>query len=201
MDYRMSKEKKIITKEDIMPLDAYTKFRRQMRRELVEFKKNRRILLGPYATFYFECYETMIAQVQEMLYIEKGGNEQLADELAAYNPLIPNGKEFVATLMFEIDNPVVRADFLGKLGGVEKNIFIKINNDKIYAVPEMDVDRTSDDGKASSVQFIHFNFSDNQVNKFKDQNSIIEVGIDHKKYSHTTKFSEDNIKALSADFN
>ena len=83
----MSKVQKIITKEDLLPLDAYTKVRRQMRKELVEFKKNRRILLGPYATFYFECYETMIAQVQEMLYIEKGGDEQIADELAAYNPL------------------------------------------------------------------------------------------------------------------
>ena len=103
--------------------------------------------------------------------------------------------------MFEIDNPVIRAEFLGKLGGVEKNIFIKIDDEKIYAVPEMDVDRTSDDGKASSVQFIHFNFSNDQVNKFKDQNNIIEVGIDHKEYSHTTKFSKDNIKALSSDFN
>ena len=165
MDYRMSKEQKIITKEDLLPLDAYTKVRRQMRKELVEFKKNRRIPLGPYATFYFECYETMIAQVQEMLYIEKGGDEQVADELAAYNPLIPNGKELVATLMFEIDNPIIRAEFLGKLGGVENNIFIKVGDEKIYAVPEMDVDRTSDDGKASSVQFIHFQFSDDQVNK------------------------------------
>ena len=201
MDYRMSKEKKIITKDDLLPLDAYTKVRRQMRKELVQFKKNRRVLLGPYATFYFECYETMIAQVQEMLYIEKGGDEQVADELAAYNPLIPNGKELVATLMFEIDNPIIRAEFLGKLGGVENNIFIKVGDEKIYAVPEMDVDRTSEDGKASSVQFIHFKFSDDQVNKFKDQNNSIEVGIDHKEYSHTTKFSEDNIKALSADFN
>ena len=109
MDYRMSKEQKIITKEDLLPLDAYTKVRRQMRKELVEFKKNRRVPLGPYATFYFESFETMLAQVQEMLYIEKGGDEQVADELAAYNPLIPNGKELVATLIFEIDNPVIRA--------------------------------------------------------------------------------------------
>ena len=197
----MPKDQKIIQKSDILAPEVYEKNRRQMRKELVEFKKNRRILLGPYATFYFECYETMIAQVQEMLYIEKGGDEQIADELAAYNPLIPNGKELVATLMFEIDNPVIRAEFLGRLGGVENNIFIKVGDEKIYAVPEMDVDRTSEDGKASSVQFIHFKFSDDQVNKFKDQNNSIEVGIDHKEYSHTTKFSEDNIKALSADFN
>ena len=197
----MSKEQKIITKEDLLPLDAYTKVRRQMRKELVEFKKNRRILLGPYATFYFECYETMIAQVQEMLYIEKGGDEQIADELAAYNPLIPNGKELVATLMFEIDNPVIRTEFLGKLGGVEENVFIKIDNDIIYGKPEIDVDRTSAEGKASSVQFIHFEFDQNQISKFKGNNVSIELGIDHKEYSHSTKLSESTIKALSSDFN
>ena len=197
----MPREKRKIQKEDIMPLDIYISKRRELRKNIVDYKKNRRVALGPYATFYFESYETMLAQVQEMLYIEKGGDEQVADELAAYNPLIPNGKELVATLMFEIDNPIIRAEFLGKLGGVENNIFIKVGDEKIYAVPEMDVDRTSEDGKASSVQFIHFKFSDDQVNKFKDQNNSIEVGIDHKEYSHTTKFSEDNIKALSADFN
>ena len=197
----MSKEQKIITKEDLLPLDAYTKVRRQMRKELVEFKKNRRILLGPYATFYFECYETMLAQVQEMLHIEKGGDEQLKDELIAYNPLIPNGKELVSTLMFEIDNPVTRAAFLGKLGGVEESVFIKIDNDLIYGKPEIDVDRTSADGKASSVQFIHFELTSDQILKFKGNNVSIELGIDHKEYSHTTKLSESTIKALSTDFN
>ena len=97
-----------------MPLDVYTKQRKELRKSIVEFKKNRRIPLGPYATFYFESYETMLAQVQEMLYIEKGGDEQLKDELTAYNPLVPNGKELTATLMFEIDNPVSRAAFFRK---------------------------------------------------------------------------------------
>ena len=126
----MSKEQKIITKEDLLPLDAYTKVRRQMRKELVEFKKNRRILLGPYATFYFECYETMIYQVQEMLYIERGGVEQMYDEIKAYNPLVPKGKELVATLMFEIDNEIKRKEFLSSVGGIENKTFIKINNEK-----------------------------------------------------------------------
>ena len=115
----MPKDQKIIQKSDLLAPDVYEKNRRQMRKELVEFKKDRRVPLGPYATFYFECYETMLAQVQEMLHIEKGGDEQINDELTAYNPLIPNGKELVSTLMFEIDNPVIRATFLGKLGGVE----------------------------------------------------------------------------------
>ena len=111
----MPKDKRIIQKEDIMPLNIYTSQRRELRRKFLDFKKNRRVQLGPYATFYFESFETMLAQVQEMLYIEKGGDEQLKDELTAYNPLVPNGKELTATLMFEIDNPVSRAAFLKKL--------------------------------------------------------------------------------------
>ena len=196
----MSKEKKKIEKKDLIPSDIYSKNRKQIRKDLVEFKKNRRIALGPYATFYFESFETMIAQVQEMLHIEKGGDEQLKDELIAYNPLIPNGKELVATLMFEIDNPISRAAFLGKAGGIERKIFMRIDNELVNAIPETDVDRTSADGKASSVQFIHFKFNDDQISKFKSGSLNIELGIDHKEYSHTTKFTEDNVKSLLADF-
>ena len=197
----MPKEKREIQKSDIMPLDAYIKDRKELRKNIVNFKKNRRVALGPYATFYFESYETMLAQVQEMLYIEKGGDEQLHDELIAYNPLIPNGKELTATLMFEIDNPISRAAFLGKVGGIEEMVFMKLNGETIKAVPEEDVDRTSAEGKASSVQFIHFNFTDEQIQKFKSNDVNIELGMDHKEYSHTTKLSKENIASLSADFN
>ena len=196
----MPREKKLIQKEDIMPLDAYTKQRKELRKNIVEFKKDRRVPLGPYATFYFESYETMLAQVQEMLYIEKGGDEQLKDELSAYNPLVPNGKELTATLMFEIDNPVSRAAFLGKVGGIEDKVYMKVDEDLIKAVPEEDVDRTSAEGKASSVQFIHFKFNDEQIKKFKSSSSI-EVGIDHNEYSHSTKLNDATVKSLSADFN
>ena len=196
----MSRDKKKIQKEDIMPLDVYIKNRKELRKNIVEFKKDRRIALGPYATFYFESFETMLAQVQEMLYIEKGGDEQLKDELQAYNPLIPNGNELTATLMFEIDNPVTRATFLGKVGGIEDKVFMKVDKELIKAVPEDDVDRTSAEGKASSVQFIHFKLNDNQISKFK-KTSEIEIGINHKEYNHTTKLTESTIKSLSADFN
>ena len=196
----MSKENRIIEKADLIPADVYVKNRKMIRKELVEFKKNRRIALGPYATFYFESFETMLAQVQEMLHIEKGGDEQLKDELIAYNPLVPKGKELIATLMFEIDNPVSRAAFLGKVGGIENNIFMKIDNEIVKALPEQDVDRTSDTGKASSVQFIHFKFSDDQVLNFKSGSVNIELGIDHKEYMHSTSMTVDNIKSLSADF-
>ena len=196
----MPREKREIQKDDIMPLDIYTKQRKVLRKNIVEFKKNRRVSLGPYATFYFENYETMLAQVQEMLYIEKGGDEQLKDELVAYNPLIPNGKELTATLMFEIDNPVSRAAFLSKVGGIEQMVFMKLNGETIKAVPEEDVDRTSTEGKASSVQFVHFNFTDEQIQKFKSNEIDVELGMDHKEYSHTTKLSKENIASLSADF-
>ena len=196
----MSKENREIQKEDIMPLEVYTKNRKELRKNIVNFKKDRRIALGPYATFYFESYETMLAQVQEMLYIEKGGDEQLKDELIAYNPLVPNGKELVATLMFEIDNPVSRAAFLGKVGGIEEKVFIKIDGEVIKAIPEIDVDRTSAEGKASSVQFVHFNLNDEQIKKFKSEGADVEIGMDHKEYSHTTKLSVESLRSLSADF-
>jgi hypothetical protein len=196
----MSREKRIIQKDDIMPLDIYTKQRKELRKNIVEFKKNRRVSLGPYATFYFESFETMLAQVQEMLYIEKGGDAQLHDELTAYNPLVPNGKELVSTLMFEIDNPVSRATFLSKVGGIEEKVFMKIDGEAIKAVPEDDVDRTSENGKASSVQFIHFKFNDLQIEKFKSGSSQVEITIDHKEYSHTTKLSDETMKSLILDF-
>ena len=196
----MSKEKRQVEKKDLMQANAYAEDRKKIRKDLVEFKKNRRIALGPYATFYFESFETMVAQIQEMLHIEKGGDEQLKDELIAYNPLVPNGKELTTTLMFEIDNPVTRAAFLAKVGGIEEKIFMKIDSDVIKAVPEDDVDRTSAEGKASSVQFIHFKLNDEQIAKFKSGSVNIEIGIDHKEYAHTTKLTQDNINSLSADF-
>ena len=196
----MSKEKRQIEKEDLLPSDVYAKSRKQIRKDLVEFKKDRRIALGPYATFYFESFETMVAQVQEMLHIEKGGDEQLKDELIAYNPLVPNGKELTATLMFEIDNPISRSSFLGKVGGIEEKIFMKINDEIVKAAPEQDVDRTSAEGKASSVQFIHFKLNDDQISKFKSDSATIELGIDHKEYTHTTRLAENSVKSLCADF-
>ena len=196
----MPREKKIIQKEDIMPLDVYTEKRIELRKKIVDFKKNRIVFLGPYAIFYFESYETMLAQIQEMLYIEKDGYEQLKDELSAYNPLIPNGKELIATLMFEIDNPISRAAFLGKVGGIEETVYMRINDEIIKAVPKEDVDRTSTWEKASSMQFIHFNFTEDLIKKFQSNGSEIELGINHKEYSHDTKLSKENISSLSADF-
>ena len=196
----MTKERKIVEKSDLLSADAYIKSRKKIRKELVEFKKNRRLQIGPYATFYFESFETMLGQIQEMLHIEKGGDEQLKDELAAYNPLVPKGNELVTTLMFEIDNPITRADFLGKVGGIEEKVYLRVGAENIKAVPETDVDRTSTEGKASSVQFLHFIFSEDQIKKFKNLSTDVYIGIDHDLYNHKEQISE-NIKAsLVKDF-
>ncbi len=197
----MGKLTKQVSKEDLLSIEQYSLNRKKIRKDLLKFKKNRRIHLGPYATFYFECYETMLAQIQEMLFIEKGGDEQLKDELIAYNPLIPQGNELIATLMFEIDNPLSRAEFLNKVGGIEEKVFIQINNDeKINSIPEKDLDRTSAEGKASSVQFIHFNFSNQQIDKFKNLNNKIILGINHKLYDHSVVINNETRKALISDF-
>ena len=196
----MNKQLREVTKADLIPAEDYSKNRKAYRKEIVAYKKDRRVSLGPYANFYFESYETMKAQIQEMLHIEKGGDEQLKDELAAYNPLIPKGKELIATLMFEIDNPLSRAEFLNKVGGIEEKIFLKIGEEIIKSIPEQDVDRTSAEGKASSVQFIHFNFTDDQIEKFKNLSNEVYIGIEHPVYSHTAKLTETTKKKLSTDF-
>ena len=102
--------------------------------------------------------------------------------------------------MFEIDNPLSRAEFLNKVGGIEEKIFLKIGNEKIKSIPEQDVDRTSAEGKASSVQFVHFEFNDSQIEKFKDPSSDVIIGIDHIMYAHTSKLTDANKKALALDF-
>ena len=196
----MTKQNRKVEKNDLISYEAYAKNRKQFRKKLVEFKKNRRISLGPHATFYFESFETMLGQIQEMLHIEKGGNEQLKDELNAYNPLIPKGKELIATLMFEIDDSITRADFLNKVGGIEEKVYMQIGKEKIEPIAETDVDRTSAEGKASSVQFIHFNFSKEQILKFKDLNTQVIIGINHSLYNYMVEIPKDIKSSLIKDF-
>jgi len=194
-------ETKKIESSDLLVISTYAKERRSIRKEVVEMKKNRRVELGPHATFYFENFFTMKAQIQEMLYIEKGGNEQLKDELEAYNPLIPQGFELVATFMFEIDNPITRKKLLTSLGNVENKIFININGNKTYAVPENDVDRTDESGKTSSVHFLHFKLDDTQIRDFKNIDTRVELGTDHENYSHIVVLSNEVKNDLMKDFN
>ena len=200
----MTAAKHEITRDDILPMADYVRERKQLRRALVAAKKHRRLEVGPVCSFYFENYETMWNQIHEMLFIEKGGEEQIADELSAYNPLIPKGRELVATVMFEIDDPARRGALLAKLGGIEETAFIRIGgetiSESIGGVPEADLDRTSAAGKASAVQFIHFPFSPAQVEAFRAEGAEVVLGFSHPNYAHMAVLSVPVRQALSRDF-
>ena len=189
-----------ITEADILPEAAYAARRKQERSRVSAAKRDRRVEIGPFVTFYFENYDTMWLQVQEMLHIEKGGAEQLVDELAAYNPLIPQGRELVATFMIEIDDPVRRARMLGQLGGIEEMAFLSVNGDAVQSVAETDQDRTTAEGKASSVQFVHFPFTAEQIAAFRAPNAHVILGLRHPNYNHMTVLSDAVRAALAADF-
>ncbi len=192
----------VLTRADIMAMADYGKVRTEKRREIAQVKKNRRVEVGPFATFYFENRATMWHQIHEMLFIEKGGEEQIADELAAYNPLIPNGRELVATVMIEIDDERRRRAVLGRLGGFEETMFIRFGDCEIGGIPEDDVDRTTADGKASSVQFVHFPFTDTQAAAFKSGKSVAGeavVGVGHPNYAHMAVMSGAVRESLAAD--
>jgi hypothetical protein len=192
--------KHAIGRDDIMDMAAYARIRAERRRELVQLKRQRRLEVGPECLFHFENFETMSAQIHEMLFIEKGGEAQIADELAAYNPLIPNGRELVATVMFEIDEPARRHAVLAKLGGIEESAVLRIGGETIKGRAEADVERTNAAGKASSVQFIHFPFTDAQVAAFRAPGAEILVGFTHPRYGHMAVMPEGVRQALAKDF-
>ena len=196
----MPRDQNIITVEDIMDLGTYETIRAEKRQENIVRKRFRRLSVGPYVTVHFENWDTMWWQVQEMLRVEKGGEEQLKDELAAYNPMIPKGSELTCTLMFEIDDPGTRGRVLGQLGGVENHISISIGGEKIAAVPEGDVERSRPDGKASSVHFLHFPFSSAEIAAWKDGRGQTMFHIDHPHYGHIAIIGEEMRRELARDF-
>jgi len=190
-----------LTPADILPWAEYAKDRAEHRKRLTAIKRNRRVEVGPYVTFYFENFDTMWLQVQEMLHIEKGGAAQLADELAAYNPLVPKGKELVATFMIEIDDALRRARVLSQLGGVEETASIEVAGERVVGKAEQDQDRTTAEGKASSVQFVHFPFTEAQIAAFREPNTRVILGLSHPNYSHMAVLSEATRASLAEDFN
>ena len=196
----MPAETRSITPEDIIPDADFAGQRKERRAALLPTKRLRRIELGPCCTFYFECFETMLFQVQEMLLIEKGGAEQLADELAAYNPLIPKGSELVATVMFEIDDEVRRERILGTLGGVEDRFFVQVGEERIFGEPEGDVERTREDGKTSSVHFLRFPFTKAQVAAFRESTTPAMLGCDDSRYAHLAVIGPESRAELARDF-
>jgi len=196
----MSASERKITPADIVPYDVYARERSMRKRALVAIKKPRRIEVGPFATFYFENYETMLGQVQEMLHIERGGEEQIAGELEAYNPLIPQGSELIATMMLEIEDANRRHTTLLRLGHIEEKVFMDIGGSRSHATPTEYEDRTTEDGKTSSVHWLRFSLTPEQIKAFKQGREQIVLGIAHDNYGHMAVVSPDSREALAQDF-
>jgi len=196
----MPAAQRLITPQDLLPDAEFAQRRKAWRAELLPVKRLRRIELGPSCTFYFENYDTMLFQVQEMLLVEKGGAAQVPDELEAYNPLIPQGSELVATVMFEIDDPVRREALLARLGGVEDCFFLQIGAERAPGVPEGDIERTREDGKTSSVHFLRFPLEAKHIAVFRDPATQILVGCSHDRYSHLAGLSPASRAELARDF-
>jgi hypothetical protein len=194
----MSETARKITPADLLPLHEYDFRRAALKKNLLPVKKLRRVEVGPFATFYFESYATMWLQVQEMLRIEKGGEEQIAGELEAYNPLIPQGEELIATMMLEIEDANRRHAALLTLGGVEESVFLDIGGDRIKATPTEYDDRTTPDGKTSSVHWLRFRLTPAQIDRFKSERVVI--GVEHKNYGHMAVLSDATREALAKDF-
>jgi Protein of unknown function (DUF3501) len=189
-----------ITPEDLLPDAEFAKVRGERRAVLLPVKRLRRVALGPVCTVYFETYETMLFQVQEMLLTEKGGPAQVVDELDAYNPLIPQGRELVATIMFEIEDPVRRDATLRRLSHVEGDFFLQVGEDRSAGQPEGDIERTREDGKTSSVHFIRFPLDPSQIARFNDPATHVLVGCDHESYGHLAVLTPATRGELAKDF-
>lgn len=195
----MPAELRRITPDDILADQKFAAERKARRAALLPAKRLRRVALGPWCTVYFESFETMLFQVQEMLLIEKGGEAQLADELAAYNPMIPQGQELTATIMFEIEDPDRRARILAELGGVEDHFFLELDGERAGAVQEGDVERTRADGKTSSVHFLHFPLTPAQIENVRRPGARLLVGCDHPRYQHLAVLSDETRAELARD--
>jgi hypothetical protein len=189
-----------ISRDDILVPAEYAKVRDDRRRQVVAVKKDRRVPIGPDVTFYFENYDTMIHQIQEMLHIEKGGDEQLEDELRAYAPLVPHGKNLVATMMIEIDDPGRRARSLYQLSGIDETVTLNFADFNVPAYAADDAERTTEDGKTSSVHFLFFDFSDAQIEAFRNPETRVILSIEQRNYQHMAVLPDATKASLASDF-
>ena len=196
----MPETQRKITPQDLLSADEYETRRKSVKQNLIPVKKLRRIEVGPFATFYFENYATMWLQVQEMLRIEKGGEAQIPGELEAYNPLIPQGEELIATLMLEIEDADRRNAVLLTLGGIEETVFLEIGDDTVHAAPTEYDDRTTPDGKTSSVHWLRFKLTGEQIARFKGGSERVVLGVSHPHYGHMAVLPAEVRAALAKDF-
>ncbi|MFM5918446.1 MAG: DUF3501 family protein [Novosphingobium sp.] len=196
----MPRNQRTITAEDILPLDQYELIRADKKSDAIARKALTRLSLGPNATVLFENWDSMWLQIQEMLRIEKGGAEQLADELAAYDPMVPKGSELTCTLLFEVADEVRRDAFLRTIGGVERYISIQVGSETIAARAEGDTERTrASDNKASAVHFLHFDFSPQAIEAWRSGTATAMLVCSHPNYGHAVVIGADTRAYLARE--
>ncbi len=170
-----------------MSLEQYAEKRGEFRAQVLAHKKNRQVMLGPDSTLYFEDRLTLLYQIQEMLRIEKVFEAAgINDELEAYNPMVPSGRNFKATFMIEYTDPEVRAAQLEKLVGIEDLVWMQVAGfDKVWAIADEDLERSTD-SKTSAVHFMRFEMSDAMAEALKN-NADWSLGVQHPIYTYELK--------------
>jgi len=184
---------------ELYSLEQYAKLRREFRAKVMEHKRDRKVPLGPDATFYFEDRLTIHYQIQEMLRIERIFEEEgIQEELNAYNPLIPDGRNFKATFMVEFADGEERKLALARLIGIEDLLWVKVEGfPPVYAIADEDLDR-EDETKTSSVHFVRFELTEAMVLAFKD-GAALALGSDHVNYRYRTDLTPATRDALKRD--
>ncbi|MDH3980510.1 MAG: DUF3501 family protein [Gammaproteobacteria bacterium] len=189
-----------LTRQDLYSLEDYAANRADIRARVMEHKKNRKVHVGPSATLYFEDRQTILYQVQEMLRVERIFEaDGIAEELQAYNPLIPDGSNWKATFMLEEPDVEKRRELLAGLVGIEDRVWVRVDgHDPVYAIADEDLDRNTDE-KTSSVHFMRFELSAPMLADLK-QGASLAMGIDHANYRHQLEPVADPVRvALVAD--
>jgi len=192
---------KKLAPQDLMTLETYARERPAFRSKVIAHKKTRTVGVGPNSTWLFEDQLTIHYQVQEMLRTERIFEpEGIADELQAYNPLIPDGRNWKATLLIEFADPATRPAALAKLIGIEDRCYVQVADfDRVFAIADEDLERENDT-KTSSVHFLRFELSDAMVAALRSGSRLV-VGIDHPNYTHSNDaIANSTREALIADF-
>lgn len=194
MEFKRKNSIHKVTRDDLYSLEKYTEIRGQFREKVMTHKKSRQLPVGPHATLYFEDALTMQYQIQEMLRTERIFEpDGIQEELDAYNPLIPDGANWKATFMIEIDDPDERGQQLSRMIDIESCIWMKIGKfDRIIPIADEDMDRATED-KTSSVHFLRFELSGEMITDLK-RGASLSAGIDHAAYQHTVDPVPDNIR-------
>lgn len=188
-----------LSRQDLWSLEDYATKRPEFRHQIMQHKKNRQVALGPNATLYFEDRLTIQYQIQEMLRIEKVFEaEGIAEELEAYNPLIPDGTNWKATFMIEYSDPEIRAAQLEKMIGIEDLVWVQVEgHDKVWAIADEDLERANDT-KTSSVHFMRFELSGEMISALKNDAKLF-MGVEHSVYTHNLEITGEARSSLIND--